>query len=101
LEHPIKDPRGFTLQIWWRYFKQFWPYIEENCFDHDLYQEFELIGLEITGMEVREGGRLAQKEFRGFLKEIGFSKHHGKWVRREHNKNELWWDVYHKTGRGN
>jgi hypothetical protein len=95
----VGNPYKFTLAVWHRYFKQFWPYLQQNHLDRDLYQEFYLVSLEITGMEMQMAGRLVQKEFRGFLKSIGFRKMDGDYMLRELLYNPDWWDYFYLTGR--
>lgn len=89
----------FVTGIWRRYFRQFYPYLESHHLDHDLYQEFEVLALSVKGIKMEEAGVIVQRGFRGFLKNVGFSKSAGSYVIREEVQGPDWWDFYYRTGR--
>lgn len=97
----LKDPVGFAKSIWFRYFKLYFPYLEMNCWDRDLYQEFSLAALLIKDCKtVKEAGAVVQKEYRQFLRDIGFRRYYGHRVIREILLPTKWWDGFNETNKG-
>jgi hypothetical protein len=94
----VTDPRAFAVSLWNRWFRSFNKHIQRCGYGPDLNQTIEEISLACKGLNRTEFSKVGQKEFREFMKSIGFRKREGYWVLREFQFNQEAWDKFYKTG---
>jgi hypothetical protein len=93
------DSKGFTINIWNRYFRQFRDHLKNHSLTHDLNQTIEMIALAVPpGTPLKGASKQVQREFRAFIKSLGLRKVKNRWVVREIMFPKEWWKIMEEKG---
>lgn len=95
----IIDSKGYAINLWNRYFRQFRSHLRNRELTQDLRQTIEMIALAVPpGTPLKLASKNIQREFREFVKSLGLRKVKNRWVVREVMFSAEWWKVLEEKG---